>query len=63
MEHLLRAYTLNERRLRERGLGELEQAVGLLAKTLTQHALVTDEGRAVLSIVQGYARSWGVAVW
>lgn len=57
-EHLLRGYTLNERRLREKGLGEMEQAVGLLAKTLTQHALVTDEGRAVLSVVQGYARAW-----
>jgi virulence RhuM family protein/Fic/DOC family protein len=57
-EHLLRGYTLNERRLREKGLGELEQAVGLLAKTLTQHALITDEGRAVLSVVHGYARAW-----
>ncbi|PJB96366.1 MAG: hypothetical protein CO080_03435, partial [Nitrospirae bacterium CG_4_9_14_0_8_um_filter_70_14] len=34
-EHLLRGYTLNERRLRERGLSEIEQAVGLLARTLT----------------------------
>jgi prophage maintenance system killer protein len=57
-EHLLRGYTLNERRLREKGLGEMEQAVGLLAKTLTQHALVSDEGRAVLDVVQGYARAW-----
>lgn len=57
-EHLLRGYTIDERRLREKGLGELEQAVGLLAKTLTQHALVTDEGRAVLSVVHGYARAW-----
>lgn len=44
-DHLLRGYTLNERRLLERGLGEIEQAVGLLARTLTAHALVTDEGR------------------
>ncbi|MEQ1892815.1 MAG: virulence protein RhuM/Fic/DOC family protein [Planctomycetota bacterium] len=57
-EHLLRGYTLNERRLREKGLGEMEQAVGLLAKTLTQHALVTGEGRAVLDVVQGYTRAW-----
>jgi prophage maintenance system killer protein len=57
-EHLLRGYTLNERRLRERGVGELEQAVGLLARTLTSHALVTDEGRAVLEVVQQYARAW-----
>lgn len=57
-EHLLRGYTLNERRLREQGLGEIEQAVGLLARTLTAHALVTDEGRAVLDVVQKYTRTW-----
>ena len=57
-EHLLRGYTLNERRLAERGLGEIEHAVGLLARTLSAHALVTDEGRAVLEVVQRYTRSW-----
>ncbi len=57
-EHLLRGYTLNEKRLRERGLGEIEQAVGLLARTLTTNALVTDEGRAVLEVVQQYTRAW-----
>lgn len=57
-DHLLRGYTLNERRLAERGLGEVEQAVGLLARTLTAHALVTDEGQAVLDVVQRYTRSW-----
>lgn len=57
-EHLLRGYTLYERRLAERGLGEIEQAVGLLARTLTTLALVTDEGRAVLDVVRRYTRSW-----
>lgn len=57
-EHLLRGYTLNERRLREKGMGEMEQAVGLLARTLKGHELVTDEGRAVLDVVEQYARSW-----
>lgn len=57
-EHLLRGYTLHEQRLRERGLGEIEQAVGLLARTLTTHALVTDEGRALLEVIQRYARAW-----
>jgi prophage maintenance system killer protein len=56
--HLLSGYTLHERRLGERGLGEIEQAVGLLARTLTSHALVTDEGRAVLDVVQRYTRAW-----
>jgi prophage maintenance system killer protein len=57
-DHLLRGYTLNEKRLRERGLGEIEQAVGLLARTLTANALVTDEGRAVLEVVEQYTRAW-----
>jgi len=57
-DHLVRGYTLNERRLREKGLGEMEQAVGLLARTLTRHALVPDEGGAVLDIVRRYASSW-----
>jgi prophage maintenance system killer protein len=57
-DHLLRGYTLNERRLAERGLGEIEQAVELLARTLTAHALVTDEGLALLDVVQRYTQSW-----
>ena len=57
-EHLLRGYTLNERRLREKGFGEIEQAVGLLARTLTRHELVTGEGAAVLDVVQQYTRAW-----
>jgi len=57
-DHLLRGYTLNERRLAERGLGDAEQAVALLARTLTAHALVTDEGMAVLDVVRRYSRAW-----
>lgn len=57
-DHLLRGYTLNERRLREKGLGEMEQAVGLLARTLAHNELVTDEGSAVLDVVRRYAAAW-----
>ncbi|HEY5998319.1 MAG TPA: virulence protein RhuM/Fic/DOC family protein [bacterium] len=57
-EHLVRGYTMNERRLREKGFGEIEQAVRLLARTLDRHALVTDDGRAVLEVVQQYTRAW-----
>jgi prophage maintenance system killer protein len=57
-EHLLRGYTLSERRLRERGFGEIEQAISLLASTLTRHELVSGEGAAVLDVVQHYTRAW-----
>ncbi|MBI3448147.1 MAG: virulence protein RhuM/Fic/DOC family protein [Acidobacteria bacterium] len=57
-EHLVRGYTLNQRRLAERGLGDIEQAVALMARTLKTHALVTEEGRAVLDVVRQYTRAW-----
>lgn len=59
-EHLLRGYTLHEQRLRDRGLNEIEQAVDLLTRTLAANALVTDEGQAVLDVVQQYTRSWRI---
>jgi hypothetical protein len=57
-EHMTRGFTLNERRLTERGFGDLEQTVALLARTLSAHSFVTDEGRAVLEVVQRYTRAW-----
>jgi prophage maintenance system killer protein len=57
-DHLLRGYSLNERRLRETGLADIQQAITLLARTLDHHALVTDEGRALLDVVQRYTRTW-----
>jgi prophage maintenance system killer protein len=59
-QHLVRGFTLQEKRLAERGLGEVEQAVGLMARTLAKNALVTDEGRAVLDVVQRYTRAWRI---
>lgn len=57
-EHFIKGYTVNERRLAEKGLMEMEQAVVLLSKTLQSHELVTDEGKAVLEVVNKYAKSW-----
>lgn len=57
-DHLLRGYTLNEKRLRERGLNEVEQAIDLLSSTLRNQSLVTEQGRAVLDVVQRYTRAW-----
>ena len=56
-DHLVRGYTLNERRLRERGI-EMEQAVQLLSRTLTRHNLVKEEGRGVLEVITHYAKTW-----
>lgn len=57
-DHLIRGYTLNERRLREKGLAEAQQAIELLSHTLTRHNLINDEGRGVLEVISRYAKSW-----
>jgi prophage maintenance system killer protein len=58
-QHLVEGYTLNQRRLQERGI-EFEQAVSLLSRTLANQQLVTPEGEAVLSVISDYARSWSL---
>ena len=59
-DHLVKGYTVNERRLAEKGLTEMEQAVVLLSRTLQRNQLVTDEGKAVLEVVGRYAKSWSL---
>lgn len=58
-QHLIQGYTLNERRLKERGI-EFEQAVRLLSKTLTRHDLVNEQGRGILEVITRYAKSWSL---
>ncbi|WP_231586387.1 virulence protein RhuM/Fic/DOC family protein [Cupriavidus basilensis] len=58
-QHLVDGYTLNQRRLQERGI-EFGQAVDLLSRTLANQQLVTGDGQAVLGVIQEYARSWSL---
>jgi len=57
-DHLVKGYSPNEHRLKQRGILEMEQTVHLLGHTLRSHNLVTDEGKALLDVVGRYARSW-----
>lgn len=58
-QHLVEGYTLNESRLQERGI-EIEQAVSLLSRTLSNQQLVNPDGEAVISVINDYARSWSL---
>ena len=57
-EHLVRGFTLNERRLAERGLREARETLDLLARTLQSQALVDNTGQAVLELITAYADTW-----
>lgn len=58
-QHLIDGYTLNQRRLQERGI-EFEQAVSLLSRTLSNQRLVNTDGEAIVSVINEYARSWSL---
>ncbi|MDI6688309.1 MAG: virulence protein RhuM/Fic/DOC family protein, partial [Desulfobacterales bacterium] len=57
-DYLVRGYSLNQRRLVEKGVEEVRQVLSLLAGTLESHNLVSEEGLAVLEVVNRYARTW-----
>ena len=59
-DHLIKGYTVNEKRLAEKGLFEMEQTIALLTKTLERHEALSDEGKAVLEVVSRYAKSWSL---
>ncbi len=56
-DHLVRGYTLNQKRLEEKAekLLEMQQAVELLARTLEQQQLVNDLGKEILQVITDYA--------
>lgn len=59
-EYLIKGYSLNHHQLAKRGIQELESAMQLLQKTLTQNQLVNDIGQETLQVILGYAKTWQV---
>ena len=55
--HIVDGFTLNEQRLTEEStkLRDMRQAMDLLARTLSNQALVTDMGKDVLKVIDDYA--------
>ncbi|MFN3234222.1 MAG: virulence RhuM family protein [Gammaproteobacteria bacterium] len=50
-KHIIKGYTLNEKRLAERGARELQQSIELLQKTLTRNHLVNDTGVETIQLI------------
>jgi prophage maintenance system killer protein len=57
-EHLICGYSLNKKRLGERGFDELQQAVELLHKTLLAYDHVSDIGSETIQLIISYAKTW-----
>jgi len=57
-DHLIKGYTLNQKRLKEINLMDLEQAVALIKNALETKRLKDSEAKGLLEVITGYADSW-----
>ena len=59
-EYIIQGYTLNQKRLKQKGLQEFNQAIALLQTTIQSDALECDEAKGLLDVIVGYGRSWSL---
>ncbi len=57
-EHLIKGYSVNQKRLREKGLEELSQAIDLLKSTIEGSDLALTEAKGLLDVIVRYSRTW-----
>jgi len=57
-DNLVKGFSVNQSKLAERGLTEIQQTITLLTRTLENQTLVSDLGRNVLALIASYAKTW-----
>lgn len=57
-KHLVEGYSLHRKRLQEKGIKELEQAIALVKQTTAAHAITGDEARGLLAVITEYTQTW-----
>ena len=59
-DYLLEGYSLNQKRLQQKGMKEFQEAIALLETTINQDTLACDEAKGLLDVIVGYGRSWSL---
>jgi hypothetical protein len=59
-EHLIQGYSLNQKRLQQKGMQEFNEAIALLQTTINQENLACDEAKGLLDVIVNYGRSWSL---
>jgi prophage maintenance system killer protein len=57
-EHLIKGYTLNQKRLNEIGLSALESALKLAQNAISRRQISNQETQGLLEVITNYAKSW-----
>lgn len=59
-DHIVKGYTLNQKRLNQKGLEELNRTIALLQTSLSQNEIGLDEAKGLLDIILTYSRTWSL---
>ncbi len=58
--YLIDGYALNQKRLQQQKLQELENTINLIKESMNQKELSADEAKGFVEIVSNYAKSWAL---
>lgn len=57
-DHLIKGYSINQKRLQQKGLQELDNTIALLRDTIDTSTLELTEAKGLLDVILGYSRTW-----
>lgn len=57
-DYILKGYAINQNRLADIGMDELERAVNLIRQTIDSKVLTGGEAKGILQVIADYAHSW-----
>jgi len=57
-EHLINGFSINQKRLQQKGLEELDRTITLLRKTVDINHLELSEAKGLLDVILNYSRTW-----
>ncbi|MGE4419278.1 MAG: RhuM family protein [Sulfurimonas sp.] len=59
-EYLVNGYAINQKRLEQKGLKELNETISLLQNTISQSELELQEAKGLLDVILNYSRTWSL---
>lgn len=59
-EYLINGYAINQKRLEQKGLKELNETISLLKDTISKSELELGEAKGLLDVILNYSRTWSL---
>ena len=59
-EYLINGYAINQKRLEQKGLKELNETISLLKDTISKSELELSEAKGLLDVILNYSRTWSL---